>query len=165
MQNATARRAIEYRTGNDLDLDAVIELYVASTLGRRRPVDDRERMAEMLRHANLVITAWDGLLLCGVSRCITDWVWTTYLADLGVRKSHQRQGIGLELMRRSRDAAPRAKLLLLAAPEAVDYYPHAGFQHMPQAWWLREGDELREPASRDDLLSPSISMRKEETRS
>jgi len=32
---------IEYRYGNDLDLDQVRELYEASTLGERRPVDDR----------------------------------------------------------------------------------------------------------------------------
>ena len=36
---------IDYRTGNDLDLDEVIDVYVDSTLGERRPVDDRERMA------------------------------------------------------------------------------------------------------------------------
>ena len=39
---------ITYRTGNQLDLDQVIELYRASTLGERRPVDDRARMAGML---------------------------------------------------------------------------------------------------------------------
>lgn len=138
------QNAIAYRTGNDLDLDQLIDLYVASTLGERRPVDDRERMETMRREANLVVTAWDGDLLVGISRCITDFVWTTYLADLAVRKSHQRQGIGLELIRRTRDAAPRAKLLLLAAPAAVDYYPHIGFQNMPQAWWLLPGDPLAE---------------------
>ena len=36
---------ISYRTGNDLDLDKVIELYRASTLGERRPVDEKDRMA------------------------------------------------------------------------------------------------------------------------
>jgi beta-aspartyl-peptidase (threonine type) len=35
---------IAYRTGNDLDLDAVIDVYVDSTLGARRPVSDRSRM-------------------------------------------------------------------------------------------------------------------------
>lgn len=139
--------AIDYRTGNDLDLDEMIDLYVASTLGERRPVAERERMEAMRRHANLVVTAWDGELLVGISRCITDFVWTTYLADLAVRKSHQRQGIGLELIRRSRDAAPEAKLLLLAAPAAVDYYPHIGFRNMPQAWWLLPGDALAEGKS------------------
>lgn len=58
---------ITYKMGNILDLDAVIELYRASTLGERRPVEDRERMAAMLRHANLVVTAWDGPLLVGIS--------------------------------------------------------------------------------------------------
>ena len=48
---------IDFRLGNDLDLDAVIDLYRASTLGQRRPVDDRERMAAMLRNANLVVSA------------------------------------------------------------------------------------------------------------
>jgi hypothetical protein len=47
---------IEYRVGNELDLDQVIELYRASTLGERRPVDERDRMEKMLRNANLVIT-------------------------------------------------------------------------------------------------------------
>src|SRR5438477_7666415 len=66
---------IEYRIGNNLDLDVVIELYHASTLGERRPVNDRERMGEMLRNANLVITAWDGKLLVGISRSLTDFTY------------------------------------------------------------------------------------------
>ena len=135
---------IEYKLTPDLDVDQAIELYVASTLGKRRPVDDRERMAAMIRHANLTITAWDGDLLVGVSRSITDWVWTTYLADLAVRVSHQRQGIGKELMRRTQAAAPQAKVLLLAAPEAAEYYGHVGFSHMPRAWWLLPEERITE---------------------
>lgn len=127
---------IEYKNTPDLDVDQLIELYVASTLGERRPVDDRERMAAMLRYGNLLITAWDGDLLVGVSRSITDWVWMTYLADLAVRGTYQRQGIGKELMRRTQEAAPQAKLLLLAAPAAANYYGHVGFTNVPNAWWL-----------------------------
>ena len=48
---------IQFRYGNDLDLDEVIELYRASTLGERRPIDDRRIMSDMLAHANLVVTA------------------------------------------------------------------------------------------------------------
>jgi GNAT superfamily N-acetyltransferase len=133
---------IEYKTTPDLDVDVAIELYVASTLGERRPVGDRRRMEIMLRSADITITAWDGELLVGVARSITDWVWTTYLADLAVRLSHQRHGIGKELMRRTQAAAPEARLLLLAAPAAVDYYPRVGFTHMPQAWWLQPGERI-----------------------
>jgi GNAT superfamily N-acetyltransferase len=133
---------IDYKTTPDLDVDAAIELYVASTLGERRPVDDRRRMEIMLRTADITITAWDGDLLVGIARSITDWVWTTYLADLAVRLSHQRRGIGKELMRRTQAAAPEARILLLAAPAAADYYPGVGFKHMPRAWWLQPEERI-----------------------
>ena len=134
---------IEYRRGNDLDLDAVIELYRASTLGERRPVDDRARMGEMLRNANLVVTAWDGGLLVGISRSVTDFSYATYLSDLAVRLSHQKQGIGRELIDRTQAAAPNATLILLSAPAAVNYYPRVGFTHHPQAWILKPGERTR----------------------
>ena len=107
---------ITYRTGNDVGLDAMIELYVDSTLGERRPVDDRERMGRMLEEADLVLTAWDGGKLVGISRSITDWVYCTYLSDLAVRADYQGRGIGKELVRRTREATPQATVILLAAP-------------------------------------------------
>jgi len=131
---------IDYRNDVRPELEQARELYRASTLAERRPVDDDARFATMLAQANLIVTAWEGDVLVGISRCISDLVWTTYLADLAVRASHQRRGIGRELVRRTQAAAPQAKLLLLAAPAAEGYYPHIGFQHMPQAWMLREGD-------------------------
>jgi len=134
---------IEYKVTNDLDTDVAHELYVASTLGERRPIDDRARFETMLRSANLTITAWDGELLVGISRSITDWVWFTYLSDLAVRVSHQKQGIGVELMRRTQAAAPQASLLLLAAPKAKDYYGHVGFTNATNAWILRPGETLK----------------------
>ena len=135
---------IDYRIGNDLDLEEVIALYVASTLAERRPADDRERMRAMLKNANLVVTAWDGSQLAGIARSLTDFVYATYLSDLAVAVGHQRAGIGRELIRRTRDAAPNASLILLAAPAAADYYPHLGFRAMPRAWWLQPGDPLTE---------------------
>jgi len=131
---------IHYRSGNDLDLDQVIELYRASTLGERRPVDDRERMGKMLANASLVVTAWDDQLLVGIARSVTDFCYTTYLADLAVRLSHQRNGIGRELIRRTQDACtPETRLVLLSAPKAVDYYPHVGFTRHEQCWQLEPG--------------------------
>lgn len=134
---------IEYRTGNQLDLDQVIELYRASTLGARRPVDERERMGAMLANANLVITAWDGDLMVGIARSLTDFCYATYLSDLAVRESYQRQGIGKELMRLTQAAGGRAAVILLAAPAAVNYYPRVGFTQHNSAWMLREGEAIR----------------------
>jgi predicted N-acetyltransferase YhbS len=137
----TGATATNYKSGKDLDLDAVIDLYRASTLGERRPVDDRGRMARMIAEANLILTAWEGDLLVGISRSFSDFSFVTYLADLAVRKSHQRRGIGKELIRRTQSAAgPNALLVLLAAPAAEQYYPHIGFTHHPQAWTLKPGE-------------------------
>ncbi|MCW5550572.1 MAG: GNAT family N-acetyltransferase [Verrucomicrobiae bacterium] len=135
---------ITYRTGNDLNLDAVIELYHASTLGERRPVEDRERMRLMLANANLVATAWDGELLVGIARSVSDFSYATYLSDLAVRGSHQRQGIGRELIRRTQELGGQATIILLSAPQAVDYYPRLGFTRHPQAWTLVAETRVRQ---------------------
>lgn len=134
---------ITYRRGNDLDLDEVLDLYRSCSLGARRPIDDRAIFADMIRHANLVITAWEGDLLVGISRSLTDFSNVTYLADLAVRESHQRQGIGVELIRQTRAAlGPRSLIVLLAAPAAVDYYPKLGFTRHESAWILWAGEPL-----------------------
>ena len=115
--------SIRYQYGSDLDLDQVIELYNASTLGERRPVDDRQVMSDMLRHANLVVTAWDSNSLVGIARTLTDFSYVGYLSDLAVRVSHQRKGIGIQLVQKTREKmGPRSMLVLLAAPKAVEYY-------------------------------------------
>jgi predicted N-acetyltransferase YhbS len=132
---------ITYRLGNDLDLDDVIDLYVDSTLGERRPVAERERMGTMLAEADLVVTAWDEDLMVGISRSVTDWVYCTYLSDLAVRLAYQAQGIGRELVRRTRQETPQATVILLAAPKAVDYYPRIGMTRHDSAWILPAGVE------------------------
>lgn len=134
---------VTYQRGNDLDLDQTIALYRSSTLGERRPVDDRACMAEMLRRANLVLTAWDGERMVGLARTLTDFCYVAYLADLAVDLAYQRQGIGRALVDRTRAAlGPGAMIVLLAAPAAVEYYPHIGFTHHPQAWILHPSSDI-----------------------
>ncbi|MEP7044352.1 MAG: GNAT family N-acetyltransferase [Dokdonella sp.] len=133
---------IVYRDDVTPSLEQARELYRASTLAERRPVDDDARFAAMLANANLIATAWDGDWLVGISRALSDFSYVTYLSDLAVRVSHQRRGIGQELIRRTRSAAPEATLILLAAPAAERYYPHVGFTHHPQAWLLRPDDNV-----------------------
>jgi predicted N-acetyltransferase YhbS len=143
---------MEYRYGNQLDLSRVTELYQASTLGERRPIDDPASVQSMLEHANLVVTAWDGGLLVGIARTLTDFAYVGYLADLAVRESHQRQGIGVELIQRTRERmGPRSTLVLVAAPKAVEYYPRIGFTKHDSAWVLRASEPLARLEGRGGL--------------
>lgn len=129
---------ITYRTDKAIDLGEFIGLYRRSTLGERRPVDDPRIMAAMLEQADVLITAWDGDLLVGLARSLTDFAYVAYLADLAVDAAYQRQGIGKELIRLTQAAlAPTCFITLLAAPRANEYYPRLGFTHHPRAWTLK----------------------------
>jgi ribosomal protein S18 acetylase RimI-like enzyme len=133
---------IGYRVGHDIDLDAFIDVYRDSTLGERRPVDDRERMQQMLLCANLVVSAWDGDRLVGIARSLSDFCYATYLSDIAVRLAYQRRGIGRELIRRTQAEGGRATVFLFAAPKAVDYYARVGFSG-GSGWILRPGESVR----------------------
>lgn len=139
----TPQDSLRYREGNDLDLEVVMDLYRRSTLAERRPIDDRAIFADMLRHANLVITAWDGSRLIGIARSLTDFAYVAYLSDLAVDLDWQRRGVGTRLMAETRlRMGPRSSIVLLAAPAARDYYGKVGFKAHSSAWVLAAGDPL-----------------------
>lgn len=129
--------AIEYRVGQAISAEEFIDVLRRSTLAERRPVDDPDCIAGMLAHGNLLVTAWDGDFLVGVSRSVTDFHFCCYLSDLAVDAAYQKHGIGRQLIVETQKClGPRCGIILLAAPAAVEYYPHIGFQHHPQAWVL-----------------------------
>ena len=135
---------IAYATDRLLSSEQFIDLLRRSTLGERRPIDDAATIDGMLRHADLLITAWDGDTPVGVARSVTDFTYCCYLSDLAVDASYQRQGIGVELMDRTQaQLGPNCKIILLAAPAAADYYGHVGFTHHPRCWILDREKRLR----------------------
>lgn len=135
---------IHYATDRAISAEQFIDVLRRSTLAERRPVDDPACIAAMLQHANLLCTAWAGETLVGVARSVTDFVFCCYLSDLAVDRSCQRQGIGRELIRLTQSRlGPRAKLILLAAPNAVDYYPKIGFDPHRSAWVVAARQPLK----------------------
>jgi len=106
--------------------DQIIELY--DNAGLPRPTNDKARIQKMFDNSNLIITAWDKDLLVGVSRSITDWVWSCYLADLAVRTEYQKEGIGKNLIKLTKEkVGEQSMVLLLSVPTALEYYPKVGF--------------------------------------
>ena len=129
--------ALRYATNITITAEQFRDLLVRSTLGERRPIDSDECLRGMLKHADILATAWDGELLVGVSRSLTDWHYACYLADLAVDIAYQYQGIGRQLIDLTqRQLGPLCKIILLAAPAANEYYSHIGFEHNARAWLL-----------------------------
>lgn len=127
---------ITYRVNAPLTVGQVAELFRAcGPSGLRRPVNDVERLQKMIEHANLTLTAWDGEILAAMARALTDFSYCCYLSDLMVHRDYQRKGIGKELVRRLRAIlGDEVMILLLAAPEAAEYYPKIGFEKAENAW-------------------------------
>jgi len=90
---------IEYRENQPLEPVEVARVFEAS--GITRPTKDIPRIAQMFANANVVISAWDGVRLIGVSRALTDFSYCCYLSDLAVDLAYQKHGIGRELIRRT----------------------------------------------------------------
>ena len=102
---------IEYNIEKNLSVEEFKLVLENSTLGQRRPVDDPSRLAKMLLHGKLIVTARSKGKLVGVSRSLTDFAFCTYLSDLAVDLNFQHRGIGKELVRRTKLEAPEAQLI------------------------------------------------------
>lgn len=127
---------IERVPGVELDVREVREVYRSSGLGERRPVADQERFSAMVRNANLIVVCRIKGELVGIARSISDFSYVTYLSDIAVIRKYQRSGIGRALIEATRQEASLAKIVLLSAPAATDYYPHIGFSQHGSAWVL-----------------------------
>jgi ribosomal protein S18 acetylase RimI-like enzyme len=126
---------IRYEYNQSISREQFVGLLKRSTLAERRPVDDANRIDAMLKYANLLCTAWDAERLVGVARSISDFAYCCYLSDLAVDIDYQRQGVGKELIRLTQSRlGESAKLILLSAPKATEYYPKIGFEPHFSAW-------------------------------
>ena len=135
--------SIEYRVNHPISTDQFISLLAESTLGERRPIQDRECMEGMISNSNLTVSAWNADKLVGISRCMTDFHYACYLSDLAVSKNYQKMGIGKELqLLTQKQLGPRCKLILIAAPAANTYYEHIGFSHNPRCWVLDHHESI-----------------------
>ena len=127
---------IIYQINPEISVHDLIDILKKSTLGLRRPLSDLEVMESMLAHANYYIGAYENGNLVGLARVMTDFVYTTYLADLAVDEKYQHQGIEKELIKMLKKNIPKAKLILLAAPAAEAYYPKIGMQKHPHCYYI-----------------------------
>ena len=136
--------SIEYKINEPIGTDQFVELLEASTLGERRPIDDRVCMEGMLSNSNLIVSALHSNRLVGIARSVTDFHYACYLSDLAVALQYQRSGIGKQLQILTQEQlGPKCKLILLAAPDANQYYEQLGFEHNPRCWVLDREQSIR----------------------
>ena len=138
------KMSIEYKINAPVSTDQFIELLRESTLGERRPIEDRECMEGMVKNSNLMVTAWHGEELVGIARSMTDFHYACYLSDLAVHGKYQKTGVGKKLQVITQEKlGPKCKLILVAAPTANSYYEHIGFTNNQRCWVLDREQSIR----------------------
>ena len=127
--------ALTIKIETDVNPNEIVDVYRRS--GISRPIDDLPRLTRMLQHANLLISARVQGKLVGFARALTDYSYCCYVSDLAVDQAYQRRGIGQQLLATLQEKlGEEVMVCLLSAPEAMSYYPKAGFQKAEQAWWI-----------------------------
>lgn len=127
---------IKYRQNAVLGVGEIIRVFNAS--GIRRPTNDAARIEAMFANANLVISAWSGQKLIGICRALTDFSYCCYLSDLAVDKEFQHKGVGKTLIEHVRSIiGDRVSLILVSAPDAVDFYPNVGFERLDTGFIIK----------------------------
>lgn len=127
---------IEYRLNFPLEPVDVAAVFNAS--GIRRPTKDLARIERMFANADLILSAWHEGKLIGVCRALTDFSYCCYLSDLAVANAYQNQGIGRELIARVQASiGDEVALILLSAPEAMEYYPKVGFEKIENGFIVK----------------------------
>lgn len=117
---------ITYQIDHKPSTEQIISLYESS--GIKRPTQDFGRITKMYQHSNLIISAWDHGQLVGIARSLTDFCYCCYLSDLAVSEAYKHKGIGKKLLDLTREQiGNQTTLILLSAPNAMEYYPKVGF--------------------------------------
>jgi GNAT superfamily N-acetyltransferase len=130
--------ALTYSIETGVTIEEFRAVLNGSGLGKRRPVDDTERLGAMLANANLIVTARLNGELVGIARAMTDFSFSCYLSDLAVMDAVKGRGIGtalIDVLRRH--LGPTVNVILSAVPEAVPFYQRIGMAALPDCFWYR----------------------------
>ena len=130
---------ISYQLEPELSADEFFEILFKSAMVEDRSKKDEKRLIQMIKNADIVLTARDNKKLVGISRAITDFSYCCYLSELAVHKDYQKQGIGKELVEFTHETAGKNTNLIIASrPAASNYYAKIGMQPLENGWIIEK---------------------------
>lgn len=130
---------LEIKVNEPLTVEQVAMLYRETEFAK--PLDDTNRLQEMINHTPLVFSAWSGESLLGFARCLTDFEYFCYLSDILILPSYQKQGIGKILINEMKEyLGTRTTISLRADYGALGFYEQMGFESTDKMYRIhREG--------------------------
>jgi GNAT superfamily N-acetyltransferase len=127
---------IVYAREQELPISDYVAVLGETTMRGKRPLANSERIGRMIAGANFIVTAREDGAILGLARCITDFVWIAYCAELAVKDSAQKRGVGAGLIAKARQLlGPGIGLVLISEPEAVGFYERVGMARIDRAFF------------------------------
>ena len=129
--------SIVYAREQSLSVADYVAVVGETTMRDRRPIANSKRIGEMLAGANFIVTAREDGVILGLARCITDFAWIAYCAELAVKESAQGRGVGAGLIKTVKELlGPRIGLTLISEEAAVGFYRRIGIEQVSTAFFL-----------------------------
>lgn len=133
--------SIVYAQEQNLSVEDYVAVLAETSMRGKRPLANRRRIGEMIAGANFIVTAREDGVILGLARCITDFAWIAYCAELAVKESAQGRGIGAGIVARAKELlGPRLGLTLISEPDAVGFYRRIGMEQIERAFFLTRED-------------------------
>ena len=128
--------SIVYAREEALSVADYVAVMGETTMRGKRPLMNAARIARMIEGANFIVTAREDGVILGLARCVTDFAWIAYCAELAVKDSAQRRGVGAGLIAKARELlGPGIGLVLISEPEAVGFYERIGMTRFDRAFF------------------------------
>lgn len=122
-------------TLNEIDWPELLNLYEKAGLLKRFVKDKNfEKLKIAFERSYKVITAWDGEILVGAGRMISDGICYGTVFDLGVLPEYQRSGIGKGIMNELLLNEEHMPIHLTSTFGNEDFYKKLGFRKHKTAY-------------------------------
>jgi GNAT superfamily N-acetyltransferase len=127
---------IIYQIGlKGIDGSLLLNLYEKAGL-QKRLVQNREyeKIKTAFERSYKVVTAWDGEMLIGAGRMLSDGICYGTIFDLGVLPEYQKKGIGKGLMKELLNGEEHMPIHLTSTFGNEEFYKKLGFKKHKTAY-------------------------------
>ena len=116
---------VTYQNNKDVSPGDLQELFLSVQWASG---EHKEKLAKAIRNSDTVITAWDGDKLVGLVNALDDGIMTAYIHFLLVQPNYQNNGIGKQLVERTKEIyKDYLRIVLVSYDKQVDFYKCCGF--------------------------------------
>lgn len=123
---------------DNISWSELARVFELAPLGKKR---DPEVLEVAFRNSLLRVFAFDGSVLVGAGRALSDGVWRAAIYDVAVLPEYQGNGIGSKIIQHLVQTAKVDVVMLYSVPGKEKFYEQFGFRKMKTAMVITPSEE------------------------